>query len=263
MARPDGRAFDALRPVEMTTGFHRMAEGSVLYRAGSTVVLATASVDDKVPPWMEGKGKGWVTAEYQMHPRSNPKSRENRDGRGKAPSGRTQEIQRLVGRALRAAVDMKKLGERQITIDCDVLEADGGTRTASITAGFVALCIALDKIKKLGKLKEACVREPVAAISVGFLGDGSAAEPHALALDLVYIEDSKAEVDLNLVATRSGAVIEVQGTAEGAPVPRKDIDRMIDLGIIGVERLTQIQEKVLASAGIDLASLLIKAGNDK
>ncbi|MDB5213685.1 MAG: Ribonuclease [Myxococcaceae bacterium] len=260
--RPDGRAFDALRPVEMTVGFQRMAEGSVLYRAGSTVVLATASVDEKVPPWMEGKGKGWVTAEYQMHPRSNPKARESRDGRGKAPSGRTQEIQRLVGRALRAAVDMRKLGERQISIDCDVLEADGGTRTASITAGFVALCLALDKITKSGKLKDACVREPVAAISVGIMGDGSIDVPHALALDLVYLEDSKAEVDLNLVATRSGAIIEVQGTAEGAPVPRTQIDRMIDLGIVGVERLTQIQEKTLAAAGVDLASLMIKR-NDK
>jgi ribonuclease PH len=254
MARPDGRALDALRPVEMTVGFQRMAEGSVLYRAGSTVVLATASVDEKVPPWMEGKGKGWVTAEYQMHPRSNPKSRENRDGRGKAPSGRTQEIQRLVGRALRAAVDMKQLGERQITIDCDILEADGGTRTASITAGFVALCLALDKITKAGKLKAPCVREPVAAISVGYLGDGT----KDLALDLVYLEDSRAEVDLNLVATRAGAVIEVQGTAEGAPVPRKDIDRMIDLGIVGVERLTQIQETVLAGAGVELASLMMR-----
>ena len=201
---------------------------------------------------MEGKGKGWVTAEYQMHPRSNPKSRENRDGRGKAPSGRTQEIQRLVGRALRAAVDMKKLGERQITIDCDVLEADGGTRTASITAGFVALCIALDKITRSGKLKERCVRECVAATSVGLLDD-------ALALDLVYLEDSRAEVDLNLVATRSGAVIEVQGTAEGAPVPRKDIDRMMDLGLVGIEQLTHLQEKVLAAEGIELANLLMSA----
>jgi ribonuclease PH len=254
-ARPDGRAFDAPRPVEMTVGFHRMAEGSVLYRAGSTVVLATASVDDKVPPWMEGKGKGWVTAEYQMHPRSNPKARENRDGRGKAPSGRTQEIQRLVGRALRSAVDMKKLGERQITIDCDVLEADGGTRTASITAGFVALCIALQKITAAGKLKERCVREAVAATSVGYLDD-------ALALDLVYLEDSRAEVDLNLVATRSGAVIEVQGTAEGAPIPRKDVIRMMDLALIGIEQLTHIQEKVLSAAGVDLSALLIPAGGN-
>src|SRR5258706_7415617 len=137
-ARPDGRALDALGPVEMTIGFHRMAEGSVLYRAGSTVVLATASVDEKLPPWLEGKGKGWVTAEYQMHPRSNPERREARDGRGKAPSGRTQEIQRLVGRALRAAVDLGAIGERTIALDCDLLEADGGTRPASITGSFVA-----------------------------------------------------------------------------------------------------------------------------
>src|SRR5438067_11426847 len=150
--RPDGRALDALRPIEMTVGFQRMAEGSVLYRAGSTVVLATASVDEKLPPWLEGKGKGWVTAEYQMHPRSNPDRRESRDGRGKAPSGRTQEIQRLVGRALRAAVDLKKLGERTITIDCDVLEADGGTRTASVTGGFVALALALHKLTARGDL---------------------------------------------------------------------------------------------------------------
>jgi ribonuclease PH len=249
--RPDGRPLDALRPVEMTVGFQRMAEGSVLYRAGSTVVLATASVDEKVPPWMEGKGKGWVTAEYQMHPRSNPRARESRDGRGKAPSGRTQEIQRLVGRALRAAVDLKLLGERQIVIDCDILEADGGTRTASITAGFVALCLALDKLTKQKRLKDACVREPVAAISVGFLDDD-------LALDLVYVEDSRAEVDLNLVATRSGAIIEVQGTAEGAPVPRKAIDRMIDLGLAGILRLTHVQEEVLAGAGVDLASLITR-----
>ena len=252
--RPDGRAFDALRPVEMTVGFHRMSEGSVLYRAGSTVVLATASVDEKIPPWMEGKGKGWLTAEYQMHPRSNPKARESRDGRGKAPSGRTQEIQRLIGRALRSAVDMKKLGERQISIDCDVLEADGGTRTASITAGFVALCLALDKITKGGKISGPCVREPVAATSVGYLDDD-------LALDLVYLEDSRAEVDLNLVATRSGQIVEIQGTAEGAPIPRKDVLRMMDLALVGIERLTHIQEKALASAGVELASLLIPAGS--
>jgi ribonuclease PH len=234
----------------MQVGFHRMAEGSVLYRAGSTVVLCTASVDETVPKWMEGKGKGWVTAEYQMHPRSNPVKRESRDGRGKAPSGRTQEIQRLVGRALRAAVDMQKLGERQISIDCDVLEADGGTRTASITAGFVALALALSKITKAGKLTSACLREPVAAISVGFL-DG------APALDLVYLEDSKAEVDLNLVATKSGAIVEVQGTAEGAPVPRVEIDTMINVATAGIARLCEIQERVLAAAGVDLASLTI------
>lgn len=251
-ARPDGRAFDALRPVEMTVGFHRMSEGSVLYRAGSTVVLATASVDEKVPPWMDGKGKGWLTAEYQMHPRSNPQRRENRDGRGKAPSGRTQEIQRLVGRALRAAVDLEKLGERQITVDCDILEADGGTRTASITAGFVALCLALVKMEKKGLLSNRVLREPVAAVSVGYVNE-------ALALDLVYQEDSRAEVDLNLVATRSGAIIEVQGTAEGAPVPRKEIDRMTDLALAGIAELTRIQEKVLAENGVSLGALLMNA----
>jgi ribonuclease PH len=238
----------------MTVGFHRMSEGSVLYRAGSTVVLATASVDEKIPPWMEGKGKGWVTAEYQMHPRSNPKARESRDGRGKAPSGRTQEIQRLIGRALRAAVDMKKLGERQISIDCDVLEADGGTRTASITAGFVALCLALDKITKAGKISVPCIREPVAATSVGYLDDD-------LALDLVYLEDSRAEVDLNLVATRSGQIVEIQGTAEGAPIPRKDVMRMMDLALVGIEQLTHLQEKALAGAGVELAKLMIPAGS--
>ena len=249
--RPDGRALDVLRPVEMTIGFHRYAEGSVLYRAGHTVVLCTASVDPKVPPWMEGKGKGWITAEYQMHPRSSREKRESRDGRGKAPSGRTQEIQRLVGRALRAAVDLQKLGERQITVDCDVLEADGGTRTASITGGFVALAVALGKLRADGKLTEPVIREPVAATSVGFL-DG------ALALDLVYLEDSRAEVDLNMVATRSGSVIEVQGTAEGAPVPRREIDEMMNMALVGIERLTHMQEKALAAVGVDLGSLLVK-----
>ncbi len=256
--RPDGRALDVLRPVEMTVGFQRHAEGSVLYRAGSTVVLCTASIDPKVPAWMEGKGKGWITAEYQMHPRANPERRESRDGRGKAPSGRTQEIQRLVGRALRAAVDLQKLGERQITVDCDVLEADGGTRTASITGGFVALAVALAKLRKEGKLEHGVLREPVAATSVGFIQAEKGSSDFRLALDLVYLEDSRAEVDLNLVATRSGKVIEVQGTAEGAPVPRKEIDQMIDMGIVGIERLTHIQEKALASSGVTLDDLLIK-----
>jgi ribonuclease PH len=249
--RPDGRAFDALRPVEMTLGFQRFAEGSVLYRAGHTVVLCTASVDPKVPAWMEGKGKGWITAEYQMHPRASREKRESRDGRGKAPSGRTQEIQRLVGRALRAAVDLQKLGERQITVDCDVLEADGGTRTASITGGFVALAIALSKLHADGRLTEPAIREPVAATSVGFLDN-------RLSLDLMYLEDSRAEVDLNMVATRSGKVIEVQGTAEGEPIARTDIDKMMDLAIVGIERLTHIQEKALASANVDLKTLLMK-----
>jgi ribonuclease PH len=252
MQRHDSRAFDAHRPVEMQLGFHRYAEGSVLYRAGQTVVLCTASVDPKVPPFLEGKGKGWITAEYQMHPRANPDKREARDGRGKAPSGRTQEIQRLVGRALRAAVDLDKLGERQITIDCDVLEADGGTRTASITGGFVALALALAKLKEKGSLTAPVLREEVAAISAGILKDDT------LALDLVYVEDSKAEVDLNVVATASGKIIEVQGTAEGAPVPRKRIDQMIDLALAGIASLTKLQTAALKQAGVDLAPLMLR-----
>ncbi|HTB72476.1 MAG TPA: ribonuclease PH [Polyangiaceae bacterium] len=242
MPRPDGRALDTLRPVEMTPNFHRPSEGSVLYRAGGTVVLCTASVDEKVPAFLEGKGQGWLTAEYQMHPRANPR-RQDRDGRGKGLGGRTQEIQRLVGRALRAAVDMRKLGARTITVDCDVLEADGGTRTASVTGGFVALALALAKVGVRA------LREPVAATSVGFL-DGT-----GLALDLCYLEDSKARVDLNVVATATGKIVEVQGTAEGDPVPRRDVDAMVDLALAGIEKLAREQRAVLAAAGVHLAAL--------
>ncbi len=214
----------------------------MLYRAGGTIVLCTASVDEKVPQFLEGKGQGWLTAEYQMHPRANPK-RQERDGRGKALGGRSQEIQRLVGRALRAAVHLEKLGTRTITIDCDVLEADGGTRTASITGGFVALALALSKIGARA------LREPVAATSVGLLDAGR------LALDLCYIEDSKARVDLNVVATATGKIVEVQGTAEGAPVDRKEVDAMVDLALVGITKLAQVQRDALARAGVDLARL--------
>jgi ribonuclease PH len=253
--RPDGRSLDALRPVEMTLGFQRNAEGSVLYRCGGTVVLCTASIDEKVPSFMEGKGKGWVTAEYQMHPRSSPARREARDGRGKAPSGRTLEIQRLVGRALRAAVALDLLGERTIALDCDVLEADGGTRTASVTGGFVALALALDKLTKKGVLKQPVLRELVAATSVGFLNDGT------FALDLCYLEDSAAVVDLNVVATATGNMIELQGTAEGEPVPRKHIDSMIDLALVGVGRLVNVQGDALAAAGVNLAALTLPSAH--
>jgi ribonuclease PH len=242
MGRIDGRAHDALRPVEMTVGFHKPSEGSVLYRAGGTVVLCTASVEDKVPAFLEGKNQGWVTAEYQMHPRANPK-RQDRDGRGRALGGRTQEIQRLVGRSLRAAVDLTKLGARSVTIDCDVLEADGGTRTASITGGFVALALALAKIRVRA------LREPVAATSVGLV------DTIGRALDLCYVEDSRAQVDLNVVATASGKIVEVQGTAEGEPVERREIDAMVDLALAGVEELARVQREVLARAGVELASV--------
>jgi ribonuclease PH len=248
-ARFDGRRPDALRPVEITPGFQRNAEGSVLYKAGNTVVLCTASVDPKVPPFLEGKGKGWVTAEYQMHPRASPARREARDGRGKAPSGRTSEIQRLVGRALRAAVALDRLGERTLTVDCDVLEADGGTRTASVTGGFIALAIALDKLHKGGLVARGVLREPVAATSVGCLDDGKPL------LDLVYVEDSKAAFDLNVVATASGAIVELQGTAEAAPLGRREVDAMVDLALAGVRDLVRIQRETLARAGVDLDAL--------
>jgi len=244
MPRQDGRALDALRPIEIVPGFHRVSEGSVLYRCGGTLVLCTASIDDTVPKFLEGKGKGWLTAEYQMHPRANPK-RQDRDGRRGQLGGRTQEIQRLVGRALRAAVDLDKLGPKTVTVDCDVLEADGGTRTASVTGGFVALAIALAKIGAK------VVRDPVAATSVGYL------EKIGLALDLDYIEDSSARVDLNVVATASGAVVEVQGTAEGEAVPRKDIDGMIDLAMAGVAKLALVQRDALSKAGVQLDALTI------
>jgi len=243
MARPDGRALDALRPVEMIARFHRPSEGSVLYRCGGTVVLCTASVDDKVPPFLEGKGQGWLTAEYQMHPRANAR-RQDRDGRGRAPSGRTQEIQRLIGRSLRAAIDLKKFGPRTIAIDCDVLEADGGTRTASITGGFVAMVLAL------AKLNVRALREPLAATSVGYL-DGT-----GLALDLCYVEDSKARVDLNVAATASGKIVEVQATAEGTPIERRDMDSMIDLALVGIGRLALVQRETLLQAGVDPAALV-------
>jgi ribonuclease PH len=222
-------------------------------RNGGTVVLCTASVDDKVPPFLEGKNQGWLTAEYQMHPRANPK-RQDRDGRGKAPSGRTQEIQRLVGRALRAAIDLESLGPRTITIDCDVLEADGGTRTASITGGFVALALALAKLAERGARQTRVLREPVAATSVGYLNGAAGRE---LALDLVYVEDSKARVDLNVVATGSAKIVEVQGTAEGAPVERRDVDAMVDLALAGVARLVTMQREALARAGVRLDALSI------
>jgi ribonuclease PH len=227
------RALDALRPVEMTPGFHRNAEGSVLYRAGRTVVLVTASVDATVPEFLKGRGSGWVTAEYQMHPRANPKRRENRDGRERPLGGRAREIQRLVGRCLRAAVDTAALGERTIAIDCDVLEADGGTRTASVTGGWVALALAL---RKLGLTR--ALRDQVAAVSVGHV-DG------AYALDLEYAEDSTARVDLNVAATARGEIVELQGTAEGRAVPRSDVDAMTDLALRGIAELCEIQRRVV------------------
>ena len=220
----------------------------MLYRAGGTVVLCTASIDPTVPTWMIGKGKGWLTADYQMHPRASRARREAREGRGKALSGRTQEIQRLIGRALRSSIDLDKLGERTIVIDCDVLEADGGTRTASVTGSYVAMSLALSRLVKSEQLTTPVLRDQVAAISVGHVDD-------EVLLDLDYSEDSRARVDLNLVATARGCIVEVQATAEGEAMDRRDIDRMVDLGLSGINRLMGVQRQTLAAAGVDLASL--------
>jgi ribonuclease PH len=216
------------------------------------VVLATASVDDTVPEFMKGSRRGWITAEYQMHPRANPR-REQREGRSKTVGGRTQEIQRLIGRSLRAAVDLGLLGERTLTIDADVLEADGGTRTASITGGYVAMMLALWKLRRDGKLTAPVVRDQVAAVSVGHVQG-------ELALDLCYAEDSKARVDLTVVATARGGIVEVQGTAEGEAVPRAEIDAMIDLALQGIARLHSVQSDALREAGVDVSALMIERG---
>ena len=250
MTRNDGRSSDQLREVEVQLGLQHNPEGSVLYRCGGTKVLISASVSEGVQRFMEGSGQGWVTAEYTMHPRANPE-RQRREGwnDGGRISGRTHEIQRLIGRALRAAIVPERLGERTITIDCDVLDADGGTRTASITGGYIALVLALDKLRKKGMARPGVLREPVAAVSVGLAGEKSL-------LDLCYTEDRDAQVDLNLVGTASGAVIEVQGTAEGAPIMREQLDRLVDLATAGVRSLTEVQAEVLARAGIDVARLL-------
>jgi len=250
MQRRSGRDLRTIRAVETTPGFHRLAEGSVLYRAGGTVVLATASIEESVPEFLLGKGKGWITADYQMHPRANPKRRENRDGRERPLGGRAREIQRLIGRALRAAVDLDRLGEKSIHIDCDVLEADGGTRTASVTSGFIALALACDKLAQAGRLTKPVLRDQVAAVSAGHVGG-------ELALDLCYLEDSAARVDLNVAATARGAIVEVQGTAEGEAVPRADIDAMIDLALEGIRELCVIQQRTLESVSVDLERLLI------
>lgn len=249
-ARGD-RPLDVPRPVVTTPGFHRLSEGSVLYACEGTVVLATASVDESVPRFMEGQGRGWVTAEYQMHPRANPVSRERRDGRKGELSGRAREIERLIGRSLRSAVDLSRLGERSIFIDCDVLEADGGTRTASVTAGWIALALALDAVRRKGLLKKPVLRDQVAAISVGHVAG-------ELALDLCYAEDSKARVDLNVVATAEGGIVEIQGTAEGEAVPRKQLDSMVDLALVGIGVLCGRQRETLAEVGVR-AEDLIKA----
>ncbi len=236
--RPSGRGARELRAVKFTPGFTKHAEGSVLVEFGQTRVLCTASVEDRVPPHVFGTGKGWVTAEYWMLPRSTNTRTQREAAKGKQ-TGRTQEIQRLIGRALRAATDMALLGPRTITLDCDVLQADGGTRTAAITGGFIALAIACRKLRRDGKIAQDPIRFPVAAVSVGVSGG----EP---VLDLDYQEDSSAEVDMNVVANGGLDLIEVQGTAEGKVFPRKTLDELLDLALEGIKSIGEIQKKALA-----------------
>jgi ribonuclease PH len=237
--RPSGRATDAMRSVSFTRQFTRHAAGSVLVEFGDTRVLCTASVVEQVPRWMKGKGQGWVTAEYGMLPGSTHTRSDREAARGKQ-SGRTQEIQRLIGRSLRAAVDLKKLGERQITVDCDVLQADGGTRTASITGGMVALVDALNGLQRQGLLTEDPLLHFVAAVSVGVY-QGTPV------LDLDYAEDSSADSDLNLVIAEGPQLIEIQGTAEEAPFSRAELNALLDLGEAGISHLIQAQKDALAT----------------
>lgn len=229
------RRNDQLRPLSMELDVAPYAEGSCIITAGNTRVLCTASVSEGVPPWRESSGLGWVTAEYAMLPRAtHTRTRRERNG----PGGRTQEIQRLIGRSLRSVTDMSALGPRTITVDCDVLQADAGTRTASITGACVALGLAGAWLIQEGRVERNPLREQVAAVSVGII-DG---EPR---LDLDYREDSSAQVDMNVVATQSGGLVEVQGTAEGDPFPRKDLDLLLDLAMSGIQELLAAQARVL------------------
>ena len=237
MSRPDGRAPDQLRPIVITRDYLLHPEGSVLVEFGATKVICTASVEDKVPPFLKGQGVGWVTAEYAMLPRST-NTRSQRENRG--PSGRSQEIQRLVGRALRAVVDRSKFGEHTVWVDCDVIQADGGTRTAAITGSFVAVADALTKVAGAGA--KAALRDCVAAISVGIV-KGQAV------LDLNYVEDSSAEVDMNVVMTGGSEFVEVQGTAEQTPFGRARLDELLRLAEAGIRQLVALQRRALDARG--------------
>ena len=238
--RADGRQPDELRPITFERDFTVQAAGSVLVSFGQTRVLCTASIDESVPRWMKGSGKGWVTAEYSMLPGASAERIGREAAKGKQ-SGRTQEIQRLIGRSLRSVCDMRALGERQVIVDCDVLQADGGTRTASICGGYVALHDALTRLVQQGKLAAHPLTDRCAAVSVGIV-DGTPV------LDLPYVEDSTAGTDMNVVMTGSGTFVEVQGTAEGAAFDRNELNALLDLAQAGITRITDLQAEVLAVA---------------
>jgi ribonuclease PH len=238
--RTDGRLLDQLREVRITPGYLPYAEGSVLIEMGNTKVICGASLEDRVPPFLRNSGKGWVTAEYAMLPRATQQRTSREIGRG-GPSGRTHEIQRLIGRSLRAVADMGVLGERTLTLDCDVLQADGGTRTAAITGAYVAFALASQKLRRSGKLNRSLIAGEVAAVSVGIV-DGVAL------LDLKYDEDSRAEVDMNIICTGDGRFIEVQGTAERAPFTEEQMNELLSLARKGIAQLVGIQRATLASS---------------
>jgi len=235
--RPDGRGPRDLRPVKVELGYQEWAEGSVLLEMGRTRVLVAASHDDRAPRFLQGSGKGWVTAEYSMLPRATAERTPREVGKGR-PSGRTQEIQRLIGRSLRAVIDLDKLGERTFWIDCDVLQADAGTRTASITAGYIALALAVRTLQERGTITKEVLPDTVAAVSAGMVGGRPI-------LDLSYEEDAMADVDFNVVMTGSGRLVEIQGTAEGRPFSREDLEALVDLAEGGIRQLTELQRQVL------------------
>jgi ribonuclease PH len=237
MTRRNKRANDQLRPIKITKDYIKYAEGSCLIELGDTKVITTATVEDSVPPFLKGKGVGWVTAEYGMIPRS-CKTRVQREAAKGKLGGRTMEIQRLIGRSMRAVVDSKKLGERTIWMDCDVIQADGGTRCASITGSFISMVLALEKMRKTGAIDKIPVSDYVAAISVG-ISDGKPI------LDLDYDEDSSSEVDMNIIMTGSGKFIEIQGTAEREPFAKKEMDELLILAKNGIAELISVQKKVL------------------
>lgn len=240
MARIDGRANDELRPVRFVTDFIVHPEGSVLIETGGTRVLCNVSVEEKVPVWREASGSGWLTAEYAMLPRATHTRTPRPAGAGGA---RSQEIRRLIGRTLRAAVDLERLGPHTLTVDCDVLQADGGTRTAAITGGYVAVALALWRMIEAGDLPPDVLATPVAAVSVGTVGGRPL-------LDLCYAEDASADADINVAMTGDGRFVEVQGTAEGNPFDRSTLDQLLDLAASGIEQLLQYQHEVLAKAGV-------------
>ena len=243
MTRVDGRAPDQLRPVAMKLGFMPYAEGSCLVEMGETKVICTATIEQTVPRWMQGRGKGWVTAEYSMLPRATTERVPREVNKGR-PSGRTQEIQRLIGRSLRAVTDMKALGERTVWLDCDVMKADGGTRTASITGAFVALAEAFRWLEEQELVTASPLIDSVSAISVGIV-DG------VPCLDLNYAEDSTAQVDMNVVMTGGGKIVEVQGTAEQGAFERSELDRLLDLATAGIADLTAHQQAALGAPAVE------------